>query len=277
MKRIIDLSCSGVLLFTSMFAHAEKTVKFYETQGADAALVKADDKYTLTLSGGAPPAGASTSADCYVKSKDLELKNGILGGELAPIHNGIANLSSKNLTGHHIYASLNNSIIDVREADVQGICADDIDLTGGYKVVVNENEIKEKYIYYVDMAHQEALLFLKSGNPVGAVTTLAPYANSYRERWLRDRSSRNTLISVLNDYAYALQLNNQNEEAITILRAVLSAAPNRAVAWLNIADSYWSQGDFEKGRAAYRKYVSLMTSAGDATKILPRANERYVN
>ncbi len=276
-KWIINLSYGGLFLFTSMFAHAEGAVKFYETQGADAALAKVDDTYTLTLSGGAPPTGASTSADCYVKSADLKLKNGFLDGDLAPIHNGIVNLSSKILAGRHISVSLYNLTLDVREVNVQGICADDIDLTGSYRVVTSDGELENKYIYYAGMAHQEALIFLKNGNPGGAIATLAPYAKSYQERWLRDRGSRDTLISTLNDYAYALQLNNKNEEAIEILRVVLSVAPNRVVAWLNIADSYWSEGDLEKGRAAYREYVSLMTRVGDAAKIPSRATDRYVN
>ncbi|WP_420211391.1 hypothetical protein ACN8ZM_28350 [Burkholderia aenigmatica] len=277
MKRIINLSICGFFSFTTLLAHSEGLVKFYTAQGADAALVKNDNLYTLTLSGGAPPAGASTSADCYVKSRELKLENDSLDGELAPVHNGIANISEKAVAGHRIFASLRNSALEIKDVNVQGICADDIDLTGNYKLVVEDGDLKKKYIYYLDMAHQEALIFLKNDHPREAVEILAPYANIYQEKWLGDRIARNILISSLNDYAYALQLSHRDGEAIPVLQSVLSITPNRAVAWLNIADSYWSGGNFEKGRAAYKRYVDLMTRAGNASKIPSRAKERYVN
>ncbi|WP_175689852.1 tetratricopeptide repeat protein [Burkholderia anthina] len=277
MKKIINLSIGGFFAFSTLLAHSEGIVKFYATQGADAALVKMDDLYTLTLSGGAPPAGASTSADCYVKSKELKLKNDFLDGEFAPIHNGIANISEKSAAGHRISAILKNATLEIKGANVRGICADDIDFTGSYAAIVKGGDLKRKYAYYLDMVHQEALLFLKNDRPQDAVEILAPYANDYQEKWLSDRITRDILISSLNDYAYALQLNHRDDEAIPVLRSVLSVAPNRAVAWLNIADSYWSVGDFEKGRAAYKKYVDLMTGAGNASKIPSRAQERDVN
>lgn len=79
--------------------------------------------------------------------------------------------------------------------------------------------------------------FLSNGNVGGAIAALAPYANSYQERWLRGRNSRGALISNINGCAYALQLNNRNGGAIEVWGA-LSVAPNRAVASINIADSY---------------------------------------
>lgn len=60
-------------------------------------MVKVDDTCTLTLSGGAPPAGVSTSADGSIKSNGLKLKNGLLDGDHDPIHNKFVNLSSKNM------------------------------------------------------------------------------------------------------------------------------------------------------------------------------------
>ncbi|WP_141727393.1 hypothetical protein [Burkholderia seminalis] len=127
------------------------------------------------------------------------------------------------------------------------------------------------------MVHQEALLFLKNDRPKDAAKVLAPYAEAYQKNWLDDRVVRDILISSLNDYAYALQLNNRDDEAIPVFLTVLSVVPNRAVAWLNIADSYWSRGDVEKGRAAYKRYVNLMNRSGNASKIPSRAQERYVN
>ncbi|WP_175903936.1 tetratricopeptide repeat protein [Burkholderia seminalis] len=277
MKRIIKLSIGGFLTFTTLLAHSEGFVKFYATQGADAALVKVDDLYTLTLSGGAPPAGASTSADCYVKSREVKLKGDYLDGGFAPIHNGIANIDEKSVVGHRVFARLKNTTLEIKDADVAGICANDIDFTGDYKIVAERADLKRRYAYYLDMVHQEALLFLKRDRPKDAAKILAPYARAYQKNWLSDPVVRDILISSLNDYAYALQLNHRDDEAIPVFLTVLSVAPNRAVAWLNIADSYWSRGDFEKGRAAYKKYVELMNGSGGASKIPLRAQERHVN
>lgn len=163
------------------------------------------------------------------------------------------------------------------DANVAGMCADDIDFTGNYKIVTEGGGLREKYAYYLDMVHQEAILFLKNDRPKDAAKVLAPYAEAYQKNWLGDRVTRDILISSLNDYAYALQLNNRDDEVIPVFLTVLSVVPNRAVAWLNIADSYWSRGDVEKGRAAYKRYVNLMNRSGNASKIPSRAQERYVN
>ncbi|HDR9766404.1 TPA: tetratricopeptide repeat protein [Burkholderia cepacia ATCC 25416] len=277
MRKITKIAIFGLFVFYPLFASAEGSVKFYSAQGADAALAQRDGSYTLTLSGGAPAAGASTSADCYIKSNELKLEKGSLDGELAPVHNEIANLSARSVVGHRIAASVNNTTLDVKEAGVQGICADDIDLTGKYKIVTDGDGLRAKYAYYLSIVHSEAIIFLKSNSPGSAVDVLSPYVNSYREKWLRERNTRDILISSLNDYAYALQLVQRNDEAVSILRTVLSVAPNRAVAWLNIADSYWDMGDSQKARPAYKKYVDLMTRSGNAAKIPDRVNERNVN
>ncbi|WP_081894876.1 tetratricopeptide repeat protein [Burkholderia paludis] len=277
MRKITEISILGLFVFYPLFANAEGSVKFYSTQGADAALAQRDGSYTLTLSGGAPAAGASTSADCYIRSKDLKLEKGSLDGELAPVHNEVANLSARSVVGHRMVASVNNSTLEVKEAAVQGICADDVDLTGAYKIVSGGDSLRRKYSYYLSMVHSEAIIFLKSNLPGDAVDILSPYVTSYQEKWLHERNTRDILISSLNDYAYALQLVKRNGEAVSILETVLSVAPNRAVAWLNIADSYWDLGDSQKARPAYKKYVDLMTRSGSAEKIPARVNERNVN
>ncbi|MCA8116965.1 tetratricopeptide repeat protein [Burkholderia cepacia] len=277
MRKITKITIFGLFVFYPLFASAEGSVKFYSAQGADAALAQRDGSYTLTLSGGAPVAGASTSADCYIKSKETKLENGLLDVELAPVHNEIADLSARSVAGRRMVASVNNSAIEVKEAAVQGVCADDIDLTGAYKIVNGGNGLREKYTYYLSMVHSEAIIFLKSNLPGNAVDILSPYITSYQEKWLRERNTRDILISSLNDYAYALQLVKRNGEAVSVLETVLSVAPNRAVAWLNIADSYWDMGDSQKARPAYKKYVDLMTRSGNAAKIPARVNDRNVN
>lgn len=81
---------------------------------------------------------------------------------------------------------MTDSELYVTEADVQGICADDIDLTGTYKLVASGSDYRQKFEYYLDAAHQESVNFLKTDQPQNAVSTLAPYANAYQTAWLSD-------------------------------------------------------------------------------------------
>jgi hypothetical protein len=77
-----------------------------------------------------------------------------------------------------------------------------------------------------------------------------------------------------NDIAYYWQQAGFNEDAIWLLEKVISNSPERTVAYLNIADAYWSKGDKQKASANYKKYADLMVSSGKQKKIPERVNER---
>jgi hypothetical protein len=55
---------------------------------------------------------------------------------------------------------------------------------------------------------------------------------------------------------------------------VIANHPNRTVAYLNLADSYWAVNDKERAVAAYKQYASRMSEAGKVSKIPARVGER---
>ncbi|WP_018927454.1 tetratricopeptide repeat protein [Pseudomonas umsongensis] len=77
-----------------------------------------------------------------------------------------------------------------------------------------------------------------------------------------------------NDIAYYWQQAGFNDDAIWLLEKVISSSADRTVAYLNIADAYWSKGDKQMASANYKKYADLMVSSGKQKKIPERVNER---
>jgi len=92
--------------------------------------------------------------------------------------------------------------------------------------------------------------------------------------WVADKSwldyviisSQNVL--KLNDFAYKIQ-NTNNSLAIELLQKILDKYPDRVVAYLNIADSYWLDGDKAKAQENYIKYVALMKSQNKGIRKIP--------
>lgn len=81
-------------------------------------------------------------------------------------------------------------------------------------------------------------------------------------------------INVINDYGFFLQMSDQNEAAIKILQWVISTEPKRTVAYLNLADAFWSLGRQGEARANYQQYQDLMLAAKKSAKIPARVKER---
>jgi len=82
----------------------------------------------------------------------------------------------------------------------------------------------------------------------------------------------------LNDYnniAYILSINGNQKTAIELLREILHKFPNRTVAYLNLADSYWAIGNQELAKENYKKYIELMKfQKKNLTKIPEQVWER---
>ncbi|WP_428740042.1 tetratricopeptide repeat protein [Sulfurimonas sp.] len=70
-----------------------------------------------------------------------------------------------------------------------------------------------------------------------------------------------------NDIAYYLEQANANDEAIYLLEKIIEKYPNRIVAYYNLGDAYWDDGDKLKAKQAYKKYIELMTNADKEKKI----------
>jgi hypothetical protein len=79
---------------------------------------------------------------------------------------------------------------------------------------------------------------------------------------------------VYNDIAYYWQQAGFVEDSIWLLKQVISNNPDRVVAYLNMADSYWSVGEKAKASENYKKYSVLMINLGKRDKIPGRVVER---
>ncbi|MEE5062372.1 hypothetical protein V2J93_26690 [Pseudomonas alliivorans] len=80
---------------------------------------------------------------------------------------------------------------------------------------------------------------------------------------------------VLNDIAYFWQEASFNSDAIWLLEKIIDNNPERVVAYLNLADAYWSEGEKQAAQKNYNMYVSIMTKQGKQQKIPSRVIERY--
>jgi predicted Zn-dependent protease len=114
----------------------------------------------------------------------------------------------------------------------------------------------------------------KKGKKEEAIIGLSPYAENYKPAWLADKELAGVVVSAINDYAYFLQENNQAAESIPFLKDIVTAQPNRTVAWLNLADSNWAVGNKNDAVNQYAEYKKLMLSANKKSKIPSRVFER---
>lgn len=79
---------------------------------------------------------------------------------------------------------------------------------------------------------------------------------------------------VFNDIGYYWQQAGFNHDAIWLLNKVIENDPQRMVAYLNIADAYWAEGDKATAAKNYNMYAQLMASGGKQQKIPGRVKER---
>ncbi len=91
------------------------------------------------------------------------------------------------------------------------------------------------------------------------------YLQYYLDHFLLDKKS----VVRYNNIAYYLQKRGRDDLAIFLLEKIVAKFPQRAVAYLNLADAY--RADFpKKSRLYYKKYVERMRSLGKAGKIPKR-------
>lgn len=83
-------------------------------------------------------------------------------------------------------------------------------------------------------------------------------------------------ITALNDYGYFLQQNDCLDESRQVLQLVTRISPERAVAYLNLGDSYWKLGKTKEARFSYKKYLDLMAESRE-TRSIPQRILKRVN
>jgi hypothetical protein len=67
---------------------------------------------------------------------------------------------------------------------------------------------------------------------------------------------------IANDYGFFLLEAGRPEEAEVVLRCVVTVAPDRVVARLNLADALWALGRFDEARPQYARYLRLLEMEG---------------
>jgi tetratricopeptide (TPR) repeat protein len=71
------------------------------------------------------------------------------------------------------------------------------------------------------------------------------------------KMAQNVYVSALNDYGFFLQRIDQNAEAVRILQAVISAEPDRELAYLNLANALWHLGRKDEALPYFEKYKEM--------------------
>jgi tetratricopeptide (TPR) repeat protein len=98
------------------------------------------------------------------------------------------------------------------------------------------------------------------------------------ERWLQAWKSQELRAEeyayALNDYGYFLQQAGDDRAAIGIFETVIAQEPNRAVAYLNLADSLWTLNRKAEAREHYKTYRQLMVKAERLNQIPARVAVR---
>lgn len=125
-------------------------------------------------------------------------------------------------------------------------------------------------------SHEAAKSLYKSGNASEAVERLRLFFNltaqltesnycqhtSEVEEWLAAMKimtlPKDHCIAALNDYAFLLNWSGQYNLSIPVLKAVIKESPNRAVAYLNLADAQWASGEKVDAYTNYRNYKDLV-------------------
>jgi hypothetical protein len=86
-----------------------------------------------------------------------------------------------------------------------------------------------------------------------------------------------TTIREVNDLAFFLAAAGEVKLALVLLEQVVAHDRERAVAWLNLADTKWRHQDsaqHEGAGSAYRQYIEIMTSRGREGSIPTRVWQR---
>jgi tetratricopeptide (TPR) repeat protein len=111
-------------------------------------------------------------------------------------------------------------------------------------------------------AHEAASKRFKGKDVAGAAKVLETAFEHFSEHSVhpegREIIPAARLAAIRNDYGFFLAEAGRLEEAEKELREVVAAAPERAVARLNLADVLWAQGKKEEADTQYREYAKRM-------------------
>jgi hypothetical protein len=94
----------------------------------------------------------------------------------------------------------------------------------------------------------------------------------WTKAWEAVGLSPQSFIAELNNYGYFLQAADEHDKAIAVFREVQRLMPDRAVSYLNLADSLWTVGEQDEARSQYAKYRNLAAETAVPARVNDRAN-----
>ncbi|APC16884.1 hypothetical protein BLL42_14505 [Pseudomonas frederiksbergensis] len=274
MKVVAKLLLLAFSLLFASFSTAQTNLSLYISSLGSAAITQSDGKVSLLVLAGGNDQGEATAGSCVIGANLTKVEGGF-NGTLSPISTGINSYNDEQAQGKKISIDQRVGSIVISDVDYIGICSLDASLINIYKEVQRDDKgYKSVYAEMINLAHEDSLFLYKKGMRSEAMAELAPYASYYQSNWLADKKFADAVIPALNDYAYFLQENNQAADSIPILNDIVGAAPKRAVAWLNLADSNWAVGKQEEAKVQYKMYGDLMAKSNQKSKVPKRAVER---
>lgn len=126
----------------------------------------------------------------------------------------------------------------------------------------------------LEKVHADAVRAYRAHEPAKAVRLLEPVLAPSAINSIDPGGQHPAVTAILNDYGFFLAEAGLPERAAAVLQAVVARAPDRAVAYLNLADAEHAQGQTQAAREHYRRYADLMGEAGKTDKIPARVGER---
>ncbi len=81
------------------------------------------------------------------------------------------------------------------------------------------------------------------------------------------KMAQSLYVAALNDYGFFLQRIDQDAEAVRVLQAVISAEPERELAYLNLANALWHLGRKEEALPYFEKYKEMRLEESKEPKI----------
>jgi len=102
----------------------------------------------------------------------------------------------------------------------------------------------------------------------------APAPTRWVETFERCQIPASKYIPAINDFGFFLHRAGKNEKAADILLLAISKDPKRTIAYLNLADIYWSLGKRRDAIDNYKQYRQMMISSEKAGKVPRRVKRR---
>jgi hypothetical protein len=147
-------------------------------------------------------------------------------------------------------------------------------LSRGVVGFVGDSPQRTAFLARLDQASARARKRYAAGDVKGAVAAVAAVMQNKYPEALGDGDADRKLAGELNDYGFYLERAGRPGPAAEVLMAVIELDPDRAVAYLNLADAKYAGGDKVEAKYFYAEYRKRMIAAGQAARIPPRVAER---